>query len=313
MSPLISFGRLGFAAAALALLACERPRDAAPREPRADTPAAAPAAAPPAAPPAALDSVVVQDRADWDSLEAHLPTRPDSAAAALERYRQAHGLPLDFDVKRDAPDALLRSLRTEEDEMAGGTPSISAFVRRMPTHHVVLDVSPVIEFDTAGRILRRWPLPNDIGYSEVVVGVHGDELVTTYRPQGVFLRVRPDGEYRISAEPPQALPPEQWIEVADSIYLRVRPKDDVDFYLYPVLARPEPAPGRWEPRGESGLYVRTDSGPKQGAVARAMTLDRSRTPRMVNCPESAGFVGMNCRAFPDGAAERRLAYPIPES
>ncbi|HET9010476.1 MAG TPA: hypothetical protein VFN38_01615, partial [Gemmatimonadaceae bacterium] len=304
-----SSSRLGIlAAAALALLACERPRDAATREVPTREASAGPR------PAATLDSVVVQDSAGWSSFQARLPKRADSAAAALERYRRTHGLPFEFFLRKDAPAALVRALRTEEPDMSCGTTFATAFVRRMPREHSVLDVAPVIEFDSTGRMLRRWPLPNDVEYWEMVAGVRGDELVTLYRPngpEGVFLRVRPDGEYRVSAEPPQPLPPQAWIKVEDSVFLRVQPRDEGPYYAYPNGASPA-LEGTWEPAGDSGWYVRTDSGPKRGTRARARTLDnREPSPRILACPAGAAFEGMLCRGFPDGATERRIAYPTP--
>lgn len=302
--------RLSFLALPAVAIACEGPRGDAARGPGAAPVAAATS---PAARPAALDSTVVQNLADWPSLEAHLPASADSAAAALERYRQAHGLPLEFFVRRDAPKPLLAGVHTEQEEMCGGD-FATAFVRRMPARHAVLDVSEVAELDSAGRELHRWPLPRDVEFGEVVAGVHGDELVTTYRLRGhdgIYLRVRPDGAFRVSAEPPQPFPPEKWIEVDDSVFLRVEPRDDTPFYTYPSGARPEPV-GTWEPKGDSDLYVRTDSGPKRGTVARAVVRqDWSPGPRMLACPAGGAYEGMICRGFRDGARERRIAAPIP--
>jgi hypothetical protein len=302
--------RPSFLALAFFALACEGPRGDAARAPGA---APVVAAASAAARPAALDSTVVQDLADWPSLEAHLPMRADSAAAALERYRQAHGLPLEFFVRPNAPKPLLARVHTEQEEMCGGD-FATAFVRRMPTTHAVLSVSEVAELDSAGRELRRWPLPRDVEFGEVVAGVHGDELVTAYQQrgrEGIYLRVRPDGAFRVSAEPPQPFPLEKWIEVEDSVFLRVEPRDDGPFYTYPSGARPEPV-GTWEPKGDSDLYVRTDSGPKRGTVARAVVRkDWSPGPRMLACPAGGAYEGMICRGFPDGARERRIAAPAP--
>lgn len=311
MGPSIRLAPLAIAAVAAALLACERPRDSAKSRATAGAPAVASAAA---SPSAALDSVVVQDSADWPAFAAHLPQRADSAAAALERYRRARGLPLEFFVERAAPKSLLARVHTEEDEMSCGGDYATAFVRRMPTAHAVLSISEVAEFDSAGRELRRWPLPRDVEFAEVVAGVHGDELVTLYQPrghEGLYLRVRPNGEFHVSAEPPQPFPREKWIEVEDSVFLRVQPRDDGPFYSYPSGATPGP-PGTWEPMGDSDLYVRTDSGPKRGAVAHAVSRPNwSPGPRNIACPAGPAYEGMICRGFPDGATERRIAAPTP--
>jgi hypothetical protein len=280
--------------------------------PHADSDAArAPASAP--APARTLtDSTVVQDLPGWNAFQRGLPRQPDSAAAALERYRQTNGVPLDFYVRKGLPQSIVHRLTTREDDMSCGPPTAMVFVKRMPVSNALIETSEVSEIDSAGRELRRWPLPNDVDYWEIVEGVRGDELVTRFQPQGldgVYLRVRPDGEFRVSAEPPQRFPPEQWLEVQDSVFLRVEPKDETPFYTYSSGVRPGPV-GTWEPSGDSGRYVRTDPGPDSGRVVRATPRPGS-SARMLACPSGPELEGMICRGFLDGARERRIAMPIP--
>jgi hypothetical protein len=287
--------------AGTACVAREKPRDTSKSPAVAETPVV----------PVAPDTGIVQDRADWASFEQRLPRDPEAAATELERYRRDHGLPFDFYLRPDAPEALTAGLRKEEDEMCSGT-LVTAFVRQMPRDHRVLASSPAIEFDSTGRLLRQWPLPSDVEFSEIVAGVSGEELIASYAKasSGVFMRIKPNGEYTISAQAPQPLGPEEWIEVAESTYVRVRPKDDGTFSTYPSGARPGPL-GTWVPRGDSGWYVRTDSVAGGRSVARAVALPREPSPRMVSCPAAPSFEGMICRGFPDGQQERRIAFPTP--
>lgn len=188
---------------------------------------------------------------------------------------------------------------------------LTAFVHRIPRDDRVLMALPAIELDTAGRTLRRWPLPGESGFFEIVSGVVGDEIIVSYaKARGVYARIRPNGDFVMSAEPPPPLEREQWIEVAESTWVRVRPKDDGTFSTYPSGVRPEPV-GTWVPRGDSGWYVRTDSVPGQRSVARAVTRRWEPSPRLVTCPESKEYEGMVCRGFPEGPREHRVAYPMP--
>lgn len=257
------------------------------------------------------DTGMIQERADWPAFAQALPKDPQGATLALERYRRDHGLPFDFFLRPDLADTLTRALRTQEDEMGCGA-LVRAFVREIPRDHPILMALPAMEFDSAGRTLRRWPLPGETGFFQLVVGVVGEDLILSYpnATAGVFMRIKPDGGYAISAQPPPPLAREEWIEVADSTWLRVRPRDEGTFTRYPSGTRPEPV-GTWVPSGDSGWYVRTDSVPGQRSRARATTLSGDPSPRMVMCPAPAEFEGMICRGFPEGEREHRIAYPMP--
>jgi hypothetical protein len=258
------------------------------------------------------ETVLVQHRADWERFQHALPQAPDSAAGRLEAYRREYGLPFTFFVNSRAPAAILRQLHKPDDEMGCGA-TVTAFVKQMPIHHVVLETSPVIEFDSTGRVLSEWDVPGDVDFSELVAGVSGEEVILAYDAgrSGVYVRIRPDGRYVVSAEPPPPLEREEWIALEDSTWIRVRPRDDGTLSMHSPFTRGVD-PGRWEPLGDSGWYVRTDSGPHRGAVARAITLPNTApAPRLVSCPKSGRFEGMQCRGFPDGSRERRLAFPTP--
>ena len=258
----------------------------------------------------ATDTGIVQERADWAAFVAALPKDSVAAARALERYRRDHGVPLEFFVRPGVPDSVFRALHVPEDEMGCGS-LMTAFVRRMPSAHPILMELPAFEFDSAGRILTRWPLPGEAGFSEVVGGVVGDEIIVSYSVvKGMSVRIRPNGDFVISADPPPPLEPEQWIEVAESTWVRVHPKDDGMFSTYPS-GKPEPV-GTWVASGDSGWYVGTDSVPGQRSLARAVTREGwEPSPRMVMCPASREFEGMVGRGFPEGGRERRIAYPMP--
>ena len=133
---------------------------------RSEKPAAAKADSTVAVPPVA-DARIVQERADWTAFAAALPRGSAAAAAALERYRREHGVPFDFFLQPDVPDSVMRALRVQDDEMGCGA-LLTAFVHRIPRDDRVLMALPAIEFDTAGRTLRRWPLPGESGFFEIV-------------------------------------------------------------------------------------------------------------------------------------------------
>jgi len=277
--------------------------------PAADAPGSTTSATASAA--ARAETAVVQHRADWEGFQQALPRAPDSAAGRLEAYRREYGLPFTFFVNSSAPEAVLRQLDKPDDEMGCGA-TVTAFVKQMPNHHVVLETSPVIEFDSTGGVLREWHVPGDVDFWELVAGVSGDEVILAYDwgRSGVFVRIRPDGRYRVSAELPRPLEREEWIALEDSTWVRVRPRDDGTVSMHSPFTRGVD-PGRWEPLGDSGWYVRTDSGPHRGATAHSITLPHAPEPRLVSCPKSGRFEGMQCRGFPDGSRERRLAFPTP--
>jgi hypothetical protein len=254
------------------------------------------------------DTALVQRRADWEAFRKSLARDPQTAAAALERYRVEHGLPFQFYYDEKSPVVLAGRVKTEDTEMCGRV--AQAFVRRMPVGDALLSISPIIEYDSTGHVLRKWPLSSGVEFAEIVVGVSGDELVAELHeaPTGVFMRVKPNGEYHVSAEAPQSLPPEEWIALEDSTWVRVKP--DMGMSMHSMFTRGV-NPGTWTPRGDSGWYVRTDSGPQQGTVAHSITLPRQPNPPMPRCPPSKEFDGMLCRGFPDGARIRTIAVPAP--
>jgi hypothetical protein len=260
--------------------------------------------------PPRSDTDLVQHRPDWDTVWGALPRDPSAAATVLERYRQAHGLPFQFFVRSGAPASMTNALHVEENEMGCGTLAL-AFVRRMPVDRPVFHMLRAIEFDSLGTTLREWPLPGEAGFFELVQGVAGDELVASYPDANtpIFLRIRTDGSYTVSAESPPPLPPEEWVEAAESTWVRVRPRDDGTFTVYGGATRE--SMGTWVPRGDSGWYVRSDSVPGQRSVARAVTRPWDPRPRLVRCPASAEYEGMVCRGFPGVNREHRIAYPMP--
>ena len=261
----------------------------------------------------AVDEPLVQRRTDWEELEHRLSGDPRAAAAALDDYRRQHGLPLPFWIPDSVSATITQRLGVEEDWGCGR--GITVFARRVPVRHPVLGVDPVIEFDSAGRIVREWPLPNGYASPENIAGVSGEELIVPFTPpdSGVNLRVKPNGDYRVSAEPPLPFETSLWIMVAESVYLRVRPKDDGTFTAGASGYMRDVEPGTWVPSGDSGWYARVDSSGAGPRYARAMTRPYGDGPRLVACPRTARFEGMICRGFPDGRDrhERRLAYPTP--
>jgi hypothetical protein len=213
-------------------------------------------------------------------------------------------------VRSDAPPSLTTALRVEENEMGCGVLAL-AFVRRMPVDLPVFHTLRAIEFDLLGKTVREWPLPGEAGFSELVEGVAGDDLVVSYpeanRP--IYLRISTDGSYVVTAEPPPPLPAEEWVEAAESTWVRVRPRDDGSVTVYGGTTRERM--GTWVPRGDSGWYVRSDSVPGQRSVARGVSRPWDPRPRLVRCPVSAEYDGMVCRGFPGHGGEHRIAYPTP--
>ncbi|GAC1696979.1 MAG: hypothetical protein NVS9B3_14850 [Gemmatimonadaceae bacterium] len=180
----------------------------------------------------------------------------------------------------------------------------------MPDGSPILSPTPVFEFDSAGQTIRRWAVPSDVELGDVIEGVVGDELITAY-PEvkaNIHLRFRPNGTYRVTAQPPPALEPEQWIEVGESTWVRVKP--DIGMSQHGGSVRGV-APGRWIPRGDPGWYVRLDTVAGLPTTAHAITLNQPPTPRRLACPQS--LEGYECRGYVDGTRLRKLAHPFPSS
>lgn len=267
----------------------------------------------------------VATRADWDGFVERLPEDANAAAAALERYRQANGLPFTFDVK-DSVTAVAHGLHGGTEDMSGAF-LVTAFVRRMPDSLSVLRSAPVFEFDARGKIIRQWAIPGDAGYWTVVEGVVGDELITGYRDirRSVYLYFRSDRTYRVSANPPPPLDPPQWIEIADSTWLQVGPgfsngaiRHTPSYYaaegaerMSGKAPRQEADTGHWVATADSGWYVRLDTVPGLPVRAHATTLGDRGTPQPIQCPMSPQFEGMLCAQFPAHGGKRLLAYPEP--
>lgn len=251
---------------------------------------------------------IVEARADWEDFEKRLPHDSVAAAAVLERYRQSLGLPFEFFIAERHRATAAKRLHVMEEEMGGG-PFVRAFVTHMPDKQSVLETSPVMELDSAGHTLHQWGIPLDVEFWDVVEGVAGDELITAYRSvrANVHLRFKPDGSFRVSAQPPPPLEPELWLEVADSAWLRVKPAEG-NFSMHGPFTKDVPV-GHWIPRGDSGWYVRTDTVPGMRTEAHVMALPQRPQPRLFECPHSAEFEGMFCRGFPGDHGIRRLAYP----
>jgi hypothetical protein len=57
-------------------------------------------------------------------------------------------------------------------------------------------------------------LPGEAGFFEIVKRVAGDAVIALYpgTKMPTYLRIEVDGSYTVSAEPPPALGPEEWVE-----------------------------------------------------------------------------------------------------
>ena len=185
------------------------------------------------------------------------------------------------------------------------------FATRIPDSASVLKSAPVLEFDRTGRIIRRWRVPRDVEYWDVVEGVEGDEVITAYAAvrADVHLRVATNGTFRITAAPPPALEAEVWIDAGDSTFVRVVPADAQDSQ-HPVGVRGV-EPGHWVPDSVPGWYKRTDTIAGLPMRARGFRLNQPPRKRGIVCPSSPEFEGMRCVLFPGGGAPRRIAFPIP--
>ncbi len=254
---------------------------------------------------------ITQTRDDWDDLQRSLPKDSLRAAAMLETYRAEHGLPFEFFLRTDAPPTIVAALESDDSRKACGKRA-TAFVTRFPETHPVFAATRALEFLPNDSIVTRWTLPADVALAEIVEGVVGDEMILTYTNarSGVYMRAKPNGTYRISADIPPQLPAEKWIRIADSTYLRVQPKDDIPLSTDPSIADLHLL-GSWVAKGSDGTFVRTDSGLAQGTTAHAVTLQRDPTPRIVACPSTSAFYGMSCRGFPGEQRERLIAFPSP--
>jgi hypothetical protein len=258
-------------------------------------------------------AAIVQQRDDWPRFLEELPRNNYAAARALERYRRRHGLPQAFFVPDSVPPDQRRGLAVDEDEMCGK--GLTAFVTWIPPHHRVLGVERVLEFDAQGKIVRQWPLPNGVGGFDILQGVTGDEIIVPYvslpdaNRREVYLRIRPDGQYRVTADGPPPPPIEEWILVADTgYYLRVKPKDDFPYTR--GSAPPGTEPGEWKSLGDTA-YVRVSEYGEPPIVRRPVRLPGSLGPRGIACPAGSVFEGMICKGFVDRGRERRIGYSIP--
>ena len=283
-----------------ALEACDKPRAS------ANTVATTMEAAPDP------DTGVVLHRADWDAFEERLSRDPAIAASDLERYRRLHGLPFNFFLTKAAPAALERAYSKSVDggDEAPCGSGLRIFARRFPRDNRAFAPSPVIELDSAGRVLRQWPMPNDVDYWDIVEGVEGDELIASYpHRRGVYMRVKPTGDYRISSTPPPPLPPQppqEWIALPESTWVRVSPTGETYGSYHSIFTRGV-EPGRWIPHGDSGWYERVDPGPDSGTLARSVKRPAPAEPKGVACPP--GQEAMICREYPDGRRVRVIAVP----
>ncbi len=167
-------------------------------------------------------------------------------------------------------------------------------------------------FDSTGHVLRRWLVPRDVEFWDIVEGVTGDEVILAYQavPQEVFLRFRPDGSYRVSAERPPPLDSAQWVDAGDSTYVMVVPSQPVQPYQYRSGAR-NVSPGHWIPAGDSGWYVRTDTVPGLPVRSRAVVLHQKPRAPDVTCPRPSVVQDYWCSSFPDGKRRRLIARPSP--
>lgn len=267
----------------------------------------------------------MEKRPDWDRFVAHLPQDANAAAQALDAYRAANGLPLEFVVK-DSATAARHGLHATEEEMSAAY-LVTVFMNRMPESRSFLESSPVYEFDAQGKIIREWAIPVDVDYWRVVEGVAGDELITEFRgiDRNVFLYFKPDGSYRVSATPPSQDEPAQWIDVGDSTFLHVggglaneNVRHTASFFNAQGVARmtgktppKEVDVGKWVAGADSGWYVRLDTVPGLPVRAHVMTFDEPGTHPGAKCPEDKRTEGMICTSFPSPGGRRMLAYPTP--
>ncbi len=143
------------------------------------------------------EDALVAARADWQDFITRLPGDPAAAAAALDTYGRRNGLPMSFMLAPDAPEEMVKAF-TVNPHPCGE--SVTAFARAVPASHPVADPDLVVEFDAAGREVRRWSVPADA----MVAGVRGDRVLVPPTELGVdlertplYLAVATDGSYRV--------------------------------------------------------------------------------------------------------------------
>lgn len=137
--------------------------------------------------------------ASWGSFVTTLQ-RSHAPVALLEERRAERGLPLIFRVRG-------AELREEDRERVRTHRScgemLPLFVREIPPAEPGrVSGEEVLELDGSGSVIQRWTIPPD----RRVAGIEGDELLVPHsvrlpdrRRLATFLRIRPDGAFRITA------------------------------------------------------------------------------------------------------------------
>jgi hypothetical protein len=129
----------------------------------------------------------------WQQRVATLPLDASAAARALNEIYARTGLPLTYWIRSSIPDSLLTGLIVSDH------PCGSAALVHWPTippTDARLQGERVVEIDSTGRELRRWPVPID----QWPQGLRGDELLLSLqvgRRRDLALAVSTDGRYRV--------------------------------------------------------------------------------------------------------------------
>lgn len=115
------------------------------------------------------------------------------AVVRAERLRallRTQGALLSFWTRDSLPDDLRDSLRRWEHPCGE---SVTAFVRRIPPRHAVIEGETVFELSRTGDLLRQWPVPID----RIPLGLNGDTLLLNAYSDSVALGISPAGALSI--------------------------------------------------------------------------------------------------------------------
>ena len=129
------------------------------------------------------------DAAGIGALGAQAPASWRDSAEMLNRIARDSGLVLTLWPRHDS--VPVDATRFTLHEHACGT-VLRVRTRVVPHDDSVADPERVVEFDSAGRLVRAWGIPVD----EIPLAIQADELFVSYRANA-FLGIKPNGNYRV--------------------------------------------------------------------------------------------------------------------
>jgi hypothetical protein len=132
-------------------------------------------------------------QASWQSFKSDSMLTPNERADRVNRFVDSHGALLTFWLADSLSDSARQNFEIYEHPCGEST---AALVRRIPTRHVALGIEWILEIDSLGTVLKRWPVPTD----EMPWGVRGSELLLAGPVDSVLQAISADGTFRYVAD-----------------------------------------------------------------------------------------------------------------